>query len=62
MHIAMYGLYLVGIVLMYFIIGIIPLMVALAVIVYAAVIGILVLTGKDHRVPKLGDWVEERYI
>ncbi len=37
-----------------------PFMIALGI--YALIIGILILTGKDHRVPWLADYVEENYV
>jgi len=37
-----------------------PFIVALAI--YGVIIGIFAFTGKDHRVPIIGNWVEENWI
>jgi uncharacterized membrane protein len=45
-----------------FIIGICLLPFLLGIAFYTLVIGIIVLTGGDHRVPWLGDYVEENFV
>jgi uncharacterized membrane protein len=50
-----------AITLMFFI-GLCLLPFALALYVYKIVIMIIVLTGKDHRVPFLADYIEEHYV
>lgn len=47
---------------MMFIVGICFLPFVMAIGIYALVIGILVLMGNDHRVPLLGDYVEENFV
>ena len=49
-------------VLMIVFIGIclVPFMMALGI--YALIIGIMILTGKDHRIPYLANYVEENYV
>lgn len=60
--IATYVLWMVGIVLTSFLIGCLILPVAMLLWIYSLVIMIIILTGKDHRIPWLGDYVESHYV
>ena len=62
LHIAYMVFASIASVLMIALIGFCLLPFALALYVYALIIGVLVLTGKDHRVPWLADYVEENYM
>jgi uncharacterized membrane protein len=62
LHIAMYIIYVAASILMMVFIGLCLLPFAMGLGIYALVIGILVLTGKDHRVPWLADYVEENFV
>ncbi len=45
-----------------FIVGLCLLPFVMGLAIYTLVIGIIVLTGGDHRVPWLGDYVEENFV
>lgn len=54
--------YLVTVILMFVFIGFLLLPFLLGFSIYVLIVGIIILTGGDHRVPMLGDYVEENYV
>lgn len=55
-------LWIVSMVLASFIIGFCLMPFALGLWIYAIIIAVMLFTGKDHRIWKLGDYVEENYV
>ncbi len=62
LHIILMILYFIVSIGSMFIVGLCFLPFALLLGVYALVIGIIVLTGSDHRVPILANYVEESFV
>jgi uncharacterized membrane protein len=56
------GIAIVMYISIFFYIGFCLLPFVMGISIYSLVIGIIVLTGTDHRVPWLGDYIEERYV
>jgi uncharacterized membrane protein len=61
-HIVYMAIAMVMGVTMMFIVGICLLPFVMGIGIYALIIGVMVLTGGDHRVPWLGNYVEENYV
>jgi len=62
MHIALMILGSIAGFLSMFMVGLCLLPFVIGGWIYLLVIGILILTGGDHRIPWLGDYVEENYV
>jgi uncharacterized membrane protein len=62
LQIIMIVLYVLASIGSMFIVGLCLIPFALGIWIYAVVIGVIVLTGGDHRIPWLGNYVEENFV